>query len=912
MASASVSVSTPITPQATVPEEPSWLTSLLAPRCIAVIGADTEGSGIGETVLANLLANPFDGMVFPVSATHRGLQGVRTVESLTAIPERIDLAIIAGAPDSYPEAISACGVAGVASAILVGAGLWPKPLAKPVEQRVCAAARHGRVRLLGPDSLGVVNPVTGFNGSILSTPVKSGGIAFLSQSGSLCSTIVDWARQEGFGFSGIVSLGTMIDIGWGELIEHFGNDQQTRAILLAVDDLGDVRSFLSAARIAAIDKPIIVLRGRRLASVGGRSSGGLTFEAEEMFDALLDRAGVLRVDSITDLFGAADLLGNQPRPKGKRLAIVTNAGNPGLRAADVVVGGGNEIATLGRDTMTALSRELDVTSGVGAGVGVLADPTPSCFAAAARLAAQDPGCDGVLLILSPQGRTEPTPAADLVIDQLRGVSKPVFASWMGGPAVEEGRRRLHAAGIPHFEFPEAAARAWNTSCSYGERIRMLYETPDLGDEDFEVPDRARVQRILTDALHTGRTTLTPIEVGQVLTAYHLVAETAILGITDHDAVCAAESLGLPVMLTPHRGDDPGSCRRDDTLGHLVADSAAAVHTAFHALRSAVEDIRGADAFSGVWVTPLPPGDGQNLTLAMEADHVFGPVVGLGLGGVLGTVYADHSYALPPLTVVLAKRLLDQVQFARFLQGQSNADAGAVLAQTLVRFSHLVVEHPRIKSIVIDSLSLRDGGLLTHGAHVELHGPTVANDDLPRPLVRPCPSHYGSRTTLRDGTPVELRPVRPEDETAFVRLHEQLSADTVRSRYATDVPLSDRIAHARLVRRCQIDYDREIALVAEVVIPGIGKDLIGVGRLSRSHVVKTRAAINVLVADRWQSEGVDAVLLDALLSVAPEEVLTHLTADVPADKPAWRQLLARRGFVFSDSAGPLKHADLLLG
>lgn len=911
METASASVSTPITPPPAIGEEPSWLASLLEPRCVAVIGADADDAGIGQTVLANLLANPFDGMVFPVSATHRSLQGVRTIDSVAAIPERIDLAIIAAPPESYPEVISACATAGVASAILLGTGLWSTPLPHAIGQRVRDIACHGHLRLLGPDSLGVLNPVTGFNGSTLSGSVKAGGIAFLSQSGSLCSTIVDWGRQEGVGFSGIVSLGSMIDVGWADLIEHFGNDQQTRAILLAVDDLGDARAFLSAARIVAMEKPIIAMRSHRLAGSGRPMSGGLTFAADEILDALLDRAGVLSVASITELFGAADLLGNQPRPTGKRLAIVTNAGSPGLQAADLVMGSGNDIATLSRETVTALSREFAATPGIGNGVGVLADPPPSCFAAAARLAAQDPGCDGVLLILSPQGHTEPTPTADLVIDQLRGVNKPVFASWMGGPAVEEGRRRLHAAGIPHFEFPDAAARAWNTLCAYDERIRHLYETPDLGDEDFEVPDRALVRQVLAAVSHDGRTTLTSVEVGHVLRAYHLVPETAILAMTDRDAGCAAESVGFPVRLAPHVETGAGSCGRMKALGHLVAESDAAVRTAFHGLRRAVQEICGEDAFIGVDVVALPRSDGLSLTVAMQADPVFGPVVGVGVGGDLGTVYADHSYALPPLTVVLAKRLLDQVRLARFLQQQSDADLGAVLSQAFVRFSHLVVEHPRIKSIVLDSLSVRDGGLATSGARIEIHEQRVTDAELPRPLVRPYPRDHVSRITLRDGTGVGLRPVRPEDEPAFIRLHEQLSAETVHGRFAADLPLSDRIAHARLVRRCQTDYDRELAIVAEVAIPGIGKDLIGVGRLSRSRNVPTRAALNVLVADRWKSQGLDSGLLDALLTAATKEGLTHLTADFPADHPSLRPLLAERGFVFSEGPDRQLHADLLL-
>jgi len=892
-------------------EEPLPLAGMLAPRCVAVIGADLGAQSNGHTVLANIMASPFKGMICPVSTTQTSLLGVRTVANLAAISERIDLAVIAVPPEQLPDVIAACVAAGVVGAVILTFDTAKDRADASLTERVCAIARAGKLRLIGMESLGFMNPLTGFNGTGISSLVKSGGIAFISQSTAMCTTIVDWSRREGVGFSGIVSLGTMIDIGWGDLIDHFGSDPNTNAILLSLEDMGDTRAFLSAARAVAVTKPIIAIRNKRIGPTSPALRSGLSFDPDEVIDALLARAGVLRVETIADLFGAADLIGNQPRPAGGRLAIVTNAGSPSLLAADVVTRGGNEIATLTSETITALDSELAASTGTGFPIGVLVDPPPESFAAAMRLALADSGCDGVLLVLAPHGRAEPARTAELVIEQARDAGKPVFASWMGGPAVEQGRALLRRSGVPHFDFPDAAARAWNTLCSYNQRIRLLYETPRLAPNDGQdAPDRTTAHAIISAVLVDGRTSLHAEEARRLLAAYHLSPQGQIVAVTDDEAIQAAERIGYPVRLIPYHPGTSIQRGGTDSHAHLGVDSSNSLRMAFHAIRNAVQTSRGSQEFDGVVVQSMPYQHAADLCIAMNVDPQIGPVIGVGLGGTLGTVYDDRAYGLPPLTYVLAQRLLERVRFTQVDQADDPENQD-VLAWALVRLSHLVVEQPRIRSVIIDSVAARGGGLSVSGMHIELHSTAVSDQQLPRPLVRPYPVEYCSDVALRDGTAVRLRPVQPEDEPAFVMLHQQLSVETVRLHYATDYPLDQRITHARLARMCQADFHRDIALVAELGIPGVGNDLIGFGRVSRTLGKDDMAAVSLLVVDQWQNHGLGAHLLSALIAIAHQEGIHHLKADFVPENHLLHKLLSDHGFVIGTRNDALLHADLSL-
>ena len=543
------------TPGMTAFSDRPSLSRILAPRTVAVLGASEQPGTVGHTILANLRASSFGGMVIPVDPDHARLHAMPTVPRLEAIQQPIDLAVIASPAGTMPERIAACVQAGVAGAVILSAGF--KELGREgaeLERRVIETARRGNLRIIGAKSLGVMNPVTGLNATFAIAMATPGNIALLSQSGAMCSAIIDWSRKQEIGFSGVVSLGTMMDVGWGDLIDHFGRDPHTRAIILCLEELGDARAFYSAAREVAVRKPILVLKGGRTTAAARASAAhsGATFEPDEAFDALCQRAGVLRVAGIQELFSAAELLSTQTHPPGRRLAIVTNAGGPSVHAVDAVVAGGGSMAQLAPATCAALEAVLPEAWSHGNPIDLLDDAPPELFGHALAATLADPGVDGVLVVLSPQGMTDPTRTAEVVSDHAHATGKPVLACWMGGIAVAAGRRVLRGAGIPDFTYPDQAAQAWNTLCTHGERLRLLYEMPTMSPWDgCDAPDRAAAAAVIGTALDAGRNRLASDEARRLLAAYHLTVGAHVVASSDLEAIEHAERFGYPVILATH-------------------------------------------------------------------------------------------------------------------------------------------------------------------------------------------------------------------------------------------------------------------------------------------------------------------------------------------------------------------------
>ena len=895
---------------------PSSLHHILDPRTVVVMGASEVPGTVGHTILANLLASSFGGRVIPVDPGHHRMQNVPTVPGLGAIPQPIDLVVIAGPAQTIPDRIDECVQAGVAGAVILSAGF--KELGREgtdLERQVLATARRGNLRIIGAKSLGVMNPVTGLNATFAIAMATPGNIALLSQSGSMCSAIIDWSRKQEIGFSGVVSLGTMMDVGWGDLIDHFGSDPHTRAIILCLEEVGDARVFYSAAREVAVSKPILVLKGGRTSDAARACAAHsvATFEPDEAFDALCQRAGVMRVAEIQELFSAAELLSTQTHPPGRRIAIVTNAGGPSVLAVDVIVEGGGSMAQLAPATNIALDALLPEAWSHGNPVDLLDDATPDRFGNALSVTLADPGVDGVMVVLSPQGMTDPTQIAEVVADHAHATDKPVIACWMGGIAVSGGRRVLRGAGIPDFTYPEQAAWAWNTLCTHGERFRLLYEMPTMSPWDgCEAPDRDTAAAVIGTAIADGRTRLGSDETRRLLAAYHLTVGASVVATTDLEAIEHAEHFGYPVILSTHHHGNISRQIGSSTHVRLRVDSVVSLRIAFHAIRNAVLSRYSPDHFQGIIIHPTNPLCGGELAFAMAVDPHLGPLISVGLGGRLKDVYHDRAIGLPPLTSVLAQRLIDQLDLSRVFGGLGGAPSieREVIEQALVRFSQLVAEQPRIKQLRLDPMIALGGRMIALDAVIDLHDGSIGDKELPRTTVRPYPVDYCSQVVLKNGIEASLRPVRPEDEQGFIMLHQQLSPQTVRFRYLTDLPLSLRIAHENLVSVCHIDYDRAINLVAEIAVPGIGNDLIGVGRLHRLHGGGDAEA-TLLVADRWQNCGLGTALLAALIKVATGEGLQRLIIKTMAGNSALEALFAHFGFVISKRDGQVIHAELKL-
>jgi acetyltransferase len=875
------------------------LEAMFAPNSVAVIGATDRPGTVGRTVLENLLHGRFQGKVFAVNAKHAEVLGIRAYKSIRDISRPVDLAVVATPAVTVPQLIGDCVDSGVKAAVVISAGFKECGAeGQALETQIQEQLRRSSLRLIGPNCLGIMNPTIGLNATFAKDAPGAGSVAFLSQSGALLSSILDWSHREQVGFSAIVSTGSMLDVNWGDLIYYFGDDPHTKSILLYMESVGDARSFLSAAREMALAKPIIVIKAGRseAASRAAASHTGALTGSDEVLDAAFRRSGVLRVHNIADLFYMAEVLGRQPRPKGPRLTILTNAGGPAVLATDALMANGGELAELSPESLQRLNEFLPAHWSHNNPIDILGDADPERYARALKIASQDCNTDGLLVILSPQGMTDPVTIAERLKPYAKEYGKPVLASWMGGTSVAAGETALNSAGIPTFPFPDTAARAFTYMWRYTYNLRGLYETPALtGHSATENASREQVDQIIQNVRSRGRVLLTELESKQLLSLYGIPTVETRGAANEDEAAKLALKMGFPVVLKvfsetiTHKTDVGGVM--------LNLRDEAAVRSAYRTIQSSVAEKAGADQFSGVTVQPMVKLDGYELILGSSVDPQFGPVLLFGSGGQLVEVYRDRALALPPLNTTLAQRMMEQTRIFTALKGVRGRKPVnmAELEQLLVRFSQLVLEQPWIAEIDINPLLASPERLLALDARIVLHPPKVTFDQLPKPAIRPYPLQYVSPWTMKDGNQVTIRPIRPEDEPLMVKLHQTLSDRSVYLRYFCSLSLSRRVAHERLLKICFGDYDREMALVAERNDPETGEpQIIAVGRLSKLHG-RNEAEVAVLVSDKYQKLGLGNELLRRVVEVARDEKLSQVSAEMLPDNGAMQTIMRRLGF-----------------
>ncbi len=877
---------------------------LFAPRAVAVVGATEKAGSVGRAVLENL--REFSGAVYPVNPKRPSVLGIPAFPSLGALPGRVDLAIIATPAPTVPGIIRECAACGVKGAIILSAGFKECGAdGAALEVQILAEARKGGLRIVGPNCLGIMAPHAGLNATFAAALARPGNIAFISQSGALCTAILGWSFRKGVGFSAFVSVGSMLDVGWGDLITHLGEDPNTHSIVIYMESVGDARTFLSAAREVAFTKPIIVIKvGRTEAAAKAAAShtGALT-GSDDVLDEAFRRVGVLRVDTIGELFNLAQIAAKQPLPRGPRLSIVTNAGGPGALALDMLVTSGGEPAQLSPGTLSALDALLPAPWSHGNPIDILGDADAARYAGAVELAVREPESDGVLVILTPQAMTNSTATAALMRRFAKVDGKPVLASWMGGSEVDAGRHILTDLGVPVFDYPDTAARAFAYMWRRSSNLRSLYETPALSaPSEGGSGARARTAGIIRAARDSGRTLLTEHEAKEVISAYGIPTVETRVALGEDAAVAAAEALGYPVAVKLHsetitHKTDVGGVRLDVT-------GASGVREAWRGIRDSVEAKAGAGDFLGVTVQRMAPRDGYELILGSSMDPQFGPVLLFGAGGQLVEVFKDRALGLPPLTATLARRMMERTRILSALKGvrgRRPVDIAA-LEQLLVRFSLLVAEQPRIREIDVNPLLAAPGGFVALDARIVLHDARISDSQLPKLAIRPYPIQYVTSGTLNDGTPVTIRPIRPEDEPLVAKFHGTLSELSVYNRYFELLKLEQRTAHERLARLCFIDYDREIALVVERHDRVTGeKAVIGIGRLSKLQG-SSAAEFALLIGDPWQTHGLGTRLLGLLVQIARDENLERIHGDILADNLAMKEVCRRAGFAFEPAAG----------
>jgi len=872
-----------------------------SPKTVAVIGATENINTVGRTLLWNLVTNPFGGTVYPVNPKRPSVLGVRAYPSVSAIPEQVDLAVVVTPPPSIPGIIRECGEAGVRGAIVISAGFKEiGPEGAALERQLLEEARAAQIRVIGPNCLGVMSPLNGLNATFATTIARPGSVGFISQSGALCTAVLDWSLKEMVGFSAFVSVGSMVDVGWGDLIDYLGDDPKTKSIVIYMETIGNARAFLSAAREVALTKPIIVIKpGRTAAAAKAAAShtGSLT-GSDEVLEAAFRRSGVLRVNDIADLFHMAEVLAKQPSPKGPRLTIVTNAGGPGVLATDALITGGGELSELAPETMEAYNAVLPSTWSHNNPVDIIGDASPERYAKALEIAAKDPHSDGMLVILTPQAMTDPTRIAEQLKPLAKQQGKPLLASWMGGVDVAAGEEILRRANIPTFPYPDAAARAFNYMWQYSYNLKSLYETPSLPEDSSDwTPDRRLVGEIVGRARQQQHTILTEFESKQVLAAYGIPTALTIVANDSAAAVEGAERIGYPVVLKLY---SETITHKTDVGGvHLNLANAEAVASAFAAIRASVTAKAGAQHFQGVTVQPMVNlKDAYELIIGSSIDPQFGPVLLFGSGGQLVEVSKDRALALPPLNSTLARRMMEQTKIYKALKGvrgRKPVDLAA-LELLLVRFAALVAEQEWIKEIDINPLLASPDGLIALDARVVVHGPEVTSlDQVPKMAIRPYPARYSAPWTMKDGTAVTIRPIRPEDEPAMVKFHRSLSERSVYLRYFHTVNLEQRASHMPLTRACFIDYDREMALVAERRHPGTGEsEILGVSRMTKAPSARD-AEVAVVVSDEWQDRGLGKELMARLALVGAGEKLSRLVANILPDNQDMIRVCEKLGF-----------------
>lgn len=869
---------------------------LFDPRSIAVIGASNKKGSVGYILLRNLIGAEYGGIVFPVNVSAQSVQGIQAYASISQVPRKIDLAVIAVPAKHVPETVRECGEAGVGGAVIVSSGF--KEIGaegRKLEDQVKKIADSYGLRIVGPNCLGYIRPALNLNVTFAHVVPPGGRVAFFSQSGALGTAILDWAAANNVGFSAFVSVGSMADVDFGDLIDYFGHDALTTSIILYIESITDARKFMSAARHFAKSKPIIVVKSGRHArsALAAASHTGAIAGDDTLYSAVFRRAGVVRVDEIEDLFDASEALSRVSSPRGPRLGVVTNAGGPGVMASDRLLSLGGELAELSPDTDEKLQAALPTFAARGNPVDVAGDADATRYAAATQALMDDPNCDGVLAILTPQAMSDPTATAKALVEVARSHQlKPLLTSFMGEIKVAEGVQILRDAHVPAFDTPEDAVRAYMYMYQYTRNLANLYETPADILPDFE-PDRAAVKKIFIAAARDGRSILTEVEAKQVLDAYQIPVVKTVVATTAEECAAAAEKIGFPVAVKvlshdiTHKSDVGGIA-----LNVRSADEAA---NQFAKISARVKEARPDAKIIGMAVQAMSRG-GYEVIIGAKKDETFGPAIMFGMGGTGVELYRDVAVDFPPLNQALAKSMISSTRVSQLLRGYRGKEPVDMVAleQAMVKFSYLLVDFPEIVEIDINPLQVRPDGLSALDARVVIEPRDVRKITLPGShlMISMYPSKYHWELPL-NGERAIIRPIRPEDEPAWAEMIESLSPTTAEYRFFGPVT---EVTKSMLVRYCHIDYDREIALVAMRQPKGRkGAAMLGVARLTMETADEEQAEFAILVRDEYQRRGIGSKLMDALIQAARDRHVREIYGHVLAANPGMNRFAASLGF-----------------
>lgn len=868
------------------------LTSLFNPRVIAIIGATANEGAVGYALVRNLIGSGFDGIVYPVNPKRDNILGVKAYPNIQEIPDKVDLAIIATPAKTVLPIVEDCGIAGVSGILLISAGFAEAgEEGQAMTKEILKTVRRYNMRLIGPNCLGFIKPSLKLNASFANKMALPGNIAFISQSGALCTAILDWSIKMNVGFSHFVSIGSMIDVSFDDLIDYFGSDPYTSSIVIYMESLKDARKFLSAARAYARNKPIIVLKagtsteGAQAAMSHTGSLAGNDF----VFDAAFKRAGIVRVDTIGELFHIAQSLSAQPKPSGKKMAMITNAGGPGVIATDLLMSKGGQLATLSEETIKELNNHLSPFWSHNNPIDVLGDAGPEEYRKAVEVCVNDPNVDGILVILTPQAMTDSKAIAEAIVTIPKIDRKTVLASWMGAEDVQEGREVLEQHNIPVYSIPENAVRCFMYMNDYRRNLKTIQQTPAVIPSAFN-PKTEENRELLRNVLNDGRKVLTEYEAKQFLSNYQIEVIENGLAATKEEALELADKIGYPVVM---KIASPDILHKTD-VGGVVLNVKRQESVAFHfdqIMESAREGVPDAD-IRGVFIEKMMK-KRYELIIGCKRDPIFGPTIVFGMGGVAVEVFKDTTVGLPPLNMALAMRLIEDTKIYKLLKGYRGMPAADItsIQFLLYKFAYLLTDFPEIEEIDINPFGVDENGGVILDAKVVLDGkPVNPKHRYQHLVISPYPSEYVTDFELKDGRTSILRPIKPEDEEMEKEMFGNFSERTQKFRFFSVIK---EISHEQLVRYTQTDYDREIAIVAEVEEDG-KKMMAGVGRLIADQYNEA-AEFAVVVADPWHNQGLGNKFLDYLMDIAKERGIHKVYANILLENHIMLHMFRKRGF-----------------
>ncbi len=872
------------------------LNALFSPQRIALFGVTQNIKSVGGMVLKNLVGSGYRGVVYPVNPTSESVLGIPCYKEVHNLPQVPDLGIICTPAPQVPELVGQCGEAGIRGLIILSAGFKEIGEAgEDLEAQIFDAKRkYDGMRIIGPNCLGIIVPKLSLNASFAGAMPKKGTIAFISQSGALNTSVLDWALDKKIGFSAFVSIGNALDVDFGDLIDYLGEDEDTKSIILYVESIAHARKFMTAARAVARNKPIIVYKSGRYpesAEVASSHTGAMIAE-DTIYDAAFKRAGLVRVFNIDEIFDCTELLGRQKKLQGTRLGIITNAGGPGVMAVDALIEGGGNLAPLTTETLEKLDAHLPSAWSHKNPVDVLGDARAKRYVKAVEIVLQDKDIDAILSILTPQAMTNPTAMAKLLGQLSETSSKPLLAAWMGGESMREGIKILNEAGIAAYETPEQAVGAFLRLVSYKSNLESLYETPKDIPVEFTL-DRSKIRSQFESSTPLIKGILSEEKTQKLISGYGIPVARTYRARNSDEAAAIAREIGFPVVMKISASD---VIHKTDLGGvALNLRSEAAVRETFAKIKSSYNRARPGAAFDGVALQPMYASEtGVELIIGVKKDSLFGTVVLAGAGGIAAELYGDKAIGFPPLNERLARKMLESLKIWPLLTGFRGRKPLPVdgLVETIIRISYLAADYPEIVELDINPLLVTPEEIVALDTSALIHHESAAVAPAPYShlALRPYPEEYVRTETLRDGNTVTLRPIKPEDEPLWFELLRSCTRESIYQRFRYFFHWD---SHDVASRFCYIDYDREMAIVAEFEENG-RRQLLGVGRLIADPDRDT-AEYAILITDLWQNKGLGSKLTDYCVEIAKNWGVKKVVAQTTTDNNRMISLFRKKYF-----------------